>query len=863
MPFLGITASIASAVIGIGSFLAGGTALAQIALAGLSMAANYAMQKFFGPKAPPAQASQLETQYGEKLARTIIQGKVGTAGHHLYRNVYGKGNRMVQDVFVLSHWNIAGVTRVRFKGEWKTLGGAVDAERGQRIQDIDAEVWVKVYTGTMTQQADAGLISRSNPPGRWTANHRGAGVAYAIVTNRLSRDHLQSPWEAFFEVEGVTYDWRKDSSVGGSGAHRYNDPSTWEPTSNPILMAYCATRGFWRGNEKIVGKGRSASALPLAQWTLAANIASETILGKPRYQAACIFSSGEGATHDGNLQPLIEASAASWLELVGEEYPIAGANQTPVTSFTDDDIILGEPFRFSEHRTRTTLVNTVAGTYVDPSSFYQAMPLATRVDEVALAADRERLAVPLSFAAVTDPACADRLADIALRASRYQGNGEICLRHKYLALRPGQWVTWTSARRGWTKTFVVLSKRLGSFGANSARNVYVSLQEVGAGVFDPTAYVTAPPDGIGQGAPDYLSEVQNAIFAPLTVKDPETGKQYPAIRGVWDPIDDPTVIGVEVRYRPSAQPDILLMHPQVPADQTLVTLANGIVSATLYQASTRLVTRPYRNVPWSAWQEVLTPVAPWNDVIFPDDLLEDVNELVERAEAFTGEVAREAREAARRLAMYGLEQDGANVLDKQDLRTVITATAQGMEARYANVVTLIVAQDQIIAQRFEEVAVQLGEKASVSAVSLLSSAITMQGETITAIGDAQIAIDAKVGNFYAGGILRFQQIATDAGALATGAFSVAASEGAATPSQAAIILSAKAGGISELGLISDRTYLRQGNELTQLATFSGGVFRIGGGIRANWAQIDNVQVTNAQIANAAITSTKRHGLIVQ
>src|SRR5690606_1028238 len=144
---------------------------------------------------------------------------------------------------------------------------------------IDAEIWIKVYTGRMDQVADAGLIAHSNPPGRWTANHRGAGVAYAVVTSVLHRERLPSPWEAFFEVAGVAYDWRKDDTAGGEGVHRYDDPTTWEPTSNPILIAYCATRGFWRGGEKIAGKGRPASALPLSFWTVAANICDEFVGG--------------------------------------------------------------------------------------------------------------------------------------------------------------------------------------------------------------------------------------------------------------------------------------------------------------------------------------------------------------------------------------------------------------------------------------------------------------------------------------------------------------------------------------------------------------------------------------------------------
>lgn len=652
MPIFGIIASLVTTIGGAFTFLSGGGALASIVKMGLGLAAQYAAQHFFGPKSPPAQASQLETRYGEKLARDIVQGTVGTAGHHIYRNAYGKGNTIVQDVFVLSHWNISGVTRVRFKGEWKTLGWEIDAERGQRIQNIDAEVWVKIYTGRMDQAADAGLIARSNPPGRWTANHRGAGVAYAIVTNVLTRDHLPGPWEAFFEVVGVSYDMRRDDSVGGLGSQRYNDPTTWEPTSNPMLMAYCATRGFWRGDQKLVGKGRSASTLPLAQWTQAVNICDEYVDDTRRYQAACILSSGEGITHDANLQPLLEASAASWIELVGQEYPIVGANQTPVTSFTDDDIIEGEPYRLSMKRTRSELVNTVAGTYVDPEAFYQPMPLATREDAIALAQDRERLAVPLTFSVVTVPACVDRLADIALRASRYQASASICLRHKYLALKPGQWVTWTSARHGWTKTFLVVSKRLGAFGPRNARAVYVALQEVGAGVFDPTAYKTTPPDGIQQGAPDYLSEVQNFIAAGIAVFDQDTGNQYPALRLSWDDIDDKTVTGVDIRYRVKAQPADILTDA-VKADQVVVTLANGVVSNTWFEVSTRLVTSPYRVVPWSAWTEVLTPKAPMTDIsVVLAKLGSDVRSALEFVYADMGEM----RQRIEQLALAGADE---------------------------------------------------------------------------------------------------------------------------------------------------------------------------------------------------------------
>ncbi len=614
--FSAIGAAFTSLIGGVASFFAGGGLLAKVALAGLSIAAQYAIGKFLGPK-PQAQASQLETAYGENLVRSIILGKVGTAGHHVYRNAYGDGNRRVQDVYVLSHFRVNGITRVRFEGEWRTLGGTVDAARGQRIQGISAQVWVKLYTGAMDQAADAELIARSNPSGRWTSDHRGAGIAYAIVTSILDQEHLPQPWQPFFEVEGAPlYDWRRDTTAGGSGSHRWNDQSTWEYANgigtNPVLMMYALERGFLNGTEMMVGKGVSVSSLPLANWTVAANICDEFVGEGRRYRASCIVSSGEGVTHDANMSPLLEACAGSWLQLVGEEYPIVGAVQAVVTTFTDDDLILDAPLRFSAKRPRTELVNTVAGSYVDPTNFYQSSAFATRVDTGAEAEDRERLAVSISYSAVTEPACVDRLADIAIRASRFQASGEVVLRPKFMGLKPGQWVTWNSALYG-SRTFQVLSKQLGALGPNGARNVSLSLQQVGAGIFDPTAYETVPPTIIRLDDPVFQQEVANFIVAPVTVADNASGAQFPGLRMSWDAIEDGTVVGVEIQYRPQFQ-TTAVFEKRVPADQTVVTVQEGLVSSTIYEVRTRLVADPPRTIPWTAWREVTTPAAPLTDV---------------------------------------------------------------------------------------------------------------------------------------------------------------------------------------------------------------------------------------------------------
>ncbi|MER9310106.1 hypothetical protein NKI51_12410 [Mesorhizobium australicum] len=544
--------SIGSAITGAFSLLGGSTILAGLARFGLGLAAKYALGALLAPK-PQSQASQLDTTYGEDLARSVAMGKVGTAGHLIYRNAYGSGNRRVQDVYILSNFQINAITRVRYKGEWKTLGGTEDATKGFRIQGIDSEIWVKLYKGTMSQTADAGLIARANPVGRWTTNHRGAGIAYAIVTNVLNREHLTTPWEAFFEIQGAPlYDWRLDSTVGGSGSHRWSDQTTWAFTENPMLMAYALERGIFNGTEMMVGKGTNASRLPLSYWTLAANVCDEVVGSGARYSAGLIAAAGSGVTHDQNMQPLLEASASTWVEDASGEYPIAGAAQSIAMTFTDDDIMVDEPFRFSVKRTKSELINTLSGTYLEPDNFYAQTPMAIRIDAPALAEDGERLAVSVPYAAVNRSDVADRLADIAFKASRYQGNAEIVIHPKYLAdANAGRWVQWTSAEYG-TFVFQILEKRLGPLGDKAARNIYLTLQQVDDAIFDASAYVTVPVLTDPPGDPDYASSASNFGAIGVQIQTAGSTDRKAAIRFSWDPFDDVTVTAVAVEYRPEA-----------------------------------------------------------------------------------------------------------------------------------------------------------------------------------------------------------------------------------------------------------------------------------------------------------------------
>jgi hypothetical protein len=727
---------VGKAVAGIATFLSSGTILAGVAKFGLGLAAQFAIGQILAPK-PQAQAMLLQTAYGENLARTVAMGRVGTAGHHIYRNSHGKGGRRIQDVYVLSHFQSRGITRIRWKGNWHTLDTTFDhPDLGYRIAGTGkAFAWVKFYRGTMGQPADLYLQYMSNPAGRWTPAHRLAGVSYAVVNFNLEREDMPQPLEFFVELEGgLFYDWRKDSTVGGTGSQRWDDQSTWEFTTNPVVMMYALERGIYNGTERMVGKGVSPSRLPLAQWTVAANICDEVVNGKRRYEAGLLAVSGQGSTHAANMQPLLDACAGSWVETAAGEYPIVGANQAVVATFTDHDIVPDEPYRFSHKRTRTELVNTAAGSFVNPETFYETAPLAPRIDQQAIAVDGERLAVSIPYTAVNTTEVGDRLLDIAIRASRYQANAEICLPPKFLRINPGRWVRFNSAKHG-DRKFVVLQKRLGSVGTNSARNVYLTLQEVGDGIFDPTAYVTVPPDGIVPGAPDYLGEVDNFRVAAVTLQD-ENGAKRPGAQARWNPIEDPTVTGVALRWRPVAQPDAVF-YDQVPNDVTFYQLENGLTANSDWEVSTRLITSPARAVAWSAWTPFRTTDARIGGVDIYDGAI-DLAKFGQDARAFQnymGAGFRDALEEIESLATYSIDQDFRNFADKSSLRRELVLQSGALKATVDERFTVALGPNSAIANKFVELTVEIAGKASASALE----AVTIQVEEIDGIVTAQAA----------------------------------------------------------------------------------------------------------------------------
>ncbi|MGH6774794.1 phage tail tip fiber protein [Brucella tritici] len=748
MPFLApIGAFIGGVVSSVAAWAAASPILAGIAQTAFGIALKYAVNALFPPKTQ-SRASELETQYGANIPRSVILGTCATEGHHIYRNSYGSGGRLIQDVFVLSSFRITAVPRVRYNGEWRSLvqqdadGYWLVPNEGTSGDDHD-NVRVKFYYGTMDQQAEPTLINNARPAGRWTANHRGAGVAYAIVFSELRKngDGLTSPAKLLFEVVGAPlYDWRKDSTMGGSGAHRWSDQSTWEYSDNPPVQIYNLERGFFNGTQRMVGKAVRASGLPLAEYTQAANICDETMPdGSKRYRAHAIAKDGPGANHDANLSPILEAMCGSWVERVDGEFPIAGAPQAIVATITDDDIKRGAPLRFSAKRKRTELINTVAASYVSPEDFYETKDAATRIDAGALAEDRETLASAIPYAAVTDVRQVDRLADIAIRGARYQASAEIVVHPKFLdTIKEGRWVRWNSAKYG-DRTFQVLTRQLGGINTDGARDISIALQEISNGVFDPTAYETNPPNIIVVPPPQYLAEVQNFNVIPFVVVADGQG-ELPAARLLWDNIDDISVIGVTIEYWPANDPSQVFTR-FVTWDVTNVILVEGLTSLTDWFVRTRLRVDNGRSVAWSTATPFTTLNARGDESPVDYERLDgDVKGLINWMTDDRREIIRQAQENATGTADSALK-GYSNVLR---LSQQLTSTFGSAKAQWKQDIFVATGPNSAIGQQLTEINAQLFDEDGASVIDLMQARVDGVEGDVTAISNALTEVNASV-----------------------------------------------------------------------------------------------------------------------
>jgi hypothetical protein len=239
-------------------------------------------------------------------------------------------------------------------------------------------VQIKTRLGIPTETHYSEMTSKFSAT--WPTTCRGDGVAsLMMLASHRSRESFPKHFpngEPIPSIVGqaVCYDWRADSTAGGSGSQRRNDQSTWGPSGNPIV---------WLVHHEWHRLGRSwdrCIAPVLADLTEEANYCDASVAKvggtEPRYQFGgnCPTSLEPQSRRDAML-----ASCDGWMSTNAKGYLVikAGRYVAPTLTITGDHITA---YEWSSLAAEESRVNKLVVSYLDPSRDYTETEAAPWLD---------------------------------------------------------------------------------------------------------------------------------------------------------------------------------------------------------------------------------------------------------------------------------------------------------------------------------------------------------------------------------------------------------------------------------------------------------------------------------------------------
>lgn len=637
----------------LGGFLAtgiGSAVLSGVVGIGLSLAAQALSGTPDAPTQPraieQAFAVQGKLQGGGALGRSILLGRCATAGSLVYQNTWGTAqktpNAFFTQVIALSDWPVNGLVDLWVNGSKVTLDSENEVDRGVPIveyrgttsagtENVD-HLWIKFHDGTQTT-ADAlltGSVSTSARP--WQASAIGRGVAYAVVTARINEQLFTGFPEYRFVLDGAKlYDITKDTTAGGSGSHRWNDPATWGGDGDhfPVVQAYNILRGLSYGSDWFYGlQGAGAAQLPSAHWRAQVTKCRATVTG-PSGSEATFRSGGEiriGAQLGDTIDALLTSCQGRLAEAGGVYKIFVGAPGSSVASIDDGDIISTAEQTFSPFFGLSDSITGISGTYPNPDELWNSKtaPALHRADLEEQAGNR-RLMADVSFDLVPYRAQVQRLMKMALLEAARARRHTFTLPPKYWHLEPGDVIAWSSTRNGYeSKLF-----RIDGVYDQPNLDIVVDVTEIN------------PADYDWEQETDFVVEIDGPLDlippAPQAILDWDAtgititgdgGRQMPGIRLTWDGDDLDDVDAVKWEVRRDSDNHIVTRNRMDQVDVGQVDISTNIMSATDYEVRGIFLSVSGRAFEWSEWLPVTTPNTPLSDVsVHLSAVQEDVKDI--------------------------------------------------------------------------------------------------------------------------------------------------------------------------------------------------------------------------------------------
>ncbi len=380
-----IISSTATTVAAANALYLGTLALGYGALAAGSLALSGAFQN--KPAVPkPGDGSYNLKQSVPSLV--YVLGRAKKASDYVF---LGEKNGTAYHILVWACHRIQGFVTHYLHDEPTVLDAAGGVlEPGNFNTDGHNFVHIKTKLGLNAETAYSDVVAAF--PGIWTSNHRGDGLASVLMSVETvsSEKYMdvypnQMPQHSAVGDGARLYDPRKDSTQGGSGSHRYNNPNTWEFSKNIALMR------LWHLCHPVGGK-MSYADMYLPDWANAANVCDQNVTNRDggtekRYHGGFWFRAENDPVQVGRIMD--EAA-----ELVVYERP-DGLIGVHAGEFVEADIRLEQNdikrVTFDVNQRRSSTVLAVRGRWTDPENRYNTVDAAIYGDPY-IGEDTERTA---------------------------------------------------------------------------------------------------------------------------------------------------------------------------------------------------------------------------------------------------------------------------------------------------------------------------------------------------------------------------------------------------------------------------------------------------------------------------------------
>jgi hypothetical protein len=591
----------------------------------------------------------LQVQMGDTLPRTYLIGTRATAGSRKYIGVWGQEKRTpnaylvdVRELSCLpSRAGPQGLQSVRIADKNVTvLWAEPDPEgRGYPVEEYRVNgrdhLWIKYLDGTQTA-ADPYLVEKfgQHEDRPWKATMIGRGCQAVIMTMRWSEKLFKQglPAALFVPEPMPLYDVRKDSTAGGSGTHRWNNPLTWEPSDNLPQMMYAVARGiYYDGRWVHGGRNFAAHRLPASAWMAALNEGDRN-MGEGRRQ----FRGGLEVTVDTPgldvLDKMRLGCAGRLAEVGGSLKLLVGAPAAAVFAITDETVVITREQDFEPFPSISSVCNMIRATYPEPAQGWQPKDAPERSSAALLARDDgQELPIDVEFETVFDVAQVQCLMATMIEEEQRWRVHQVVLPPFARPLEPNDVISWSSERNSYSNKKFIVSRIVRLAGCLWQ----VIVKELDPADYDPPIILLPPVVGpTGRiPIPDQVMEGWSATKA--SIDDGIGTPRRPAIRVGCEPeLDDVDAVHVQIRVKQTG----LLVYDNSGSTPYPLPGTGGVYSWLLsgawcvpngtYLVRGRLVPGSRRETLWSEDIEVIVD----NLLLATDDILDGAIKELKLAE---------------------------------------------------------------------------------------------------------------------------------------------------------------------------------------------------------------------------------------